>query len=211
MSNDVKQNDNIEPQQNPEAENEAVQPEGGTVDEALDSLQNDDQVKALEAELAQAKATIEEQKDSVLRAKADAENVRRRAEAEVDKAKKFALERFAGDLLPVIDNLERALQAANAENDDIKPVVEGVELTLKSFVSTIEKYGMEVIDPQGEAFNPELHQAMAMVESADAAPNTVLMVMQKGYQLNGRLIRPAMVSVAKAAEEDAPGSVDIEA
>jgi molecular chaperone GrpE len=93
----------------------------------------------------------------------------------------------------------------------MKPIVEGVELTLKSFVSTIEKYGMEVINPEGQAFNPELHQAMAMVESADAEPNTVLMVMQKGYQLNGRLVRPAMVSVSKAAEEGASGSVDIEA
>lgn len=206
MSNDVKQDDNIEPQQNPEANNDAVQSEGETVDAALDSL-DQDQVQILEAELAKAKATIEEQKDSVLRAKAESENVRRRAEAEVDKAKKYALERFSGDLLPVIDNLERALQAANIDNDEIKPLVEGVELTLKSFINTIEKYGLEVIDPQGQAFNPELHQAMAMVESADAEPNTVLMVMQKGYQLNGRLVRPAMVSVAKAAE----GGVDIEA
>ncbi|XOV77430.1 MAG: nucleotide exchange factor GrpE [Aestuariibacter sp.] len=210
MSNDVKQNDNIEPQQNPEAENEAVQSDGETVDAALDSL-NDDNVQTLEAELAKAQATIEEQKDAVLRAKADSENIRRRAEAEVDKAKKFALERFSGDLLPVIDNLERALQAADAGNEEMKPIIEGVELTLKSFVSTVEKYGLEVINPEGEAFNPELHQAMAMVESPDAEPNTVLMVMQKGYQLNGRLVRPAMVSVAKAAEEGASGGVDIEA
>lgn len=210
MSNDVKQDDHIEPQQNPEAQQDAVQSEGETVDSALDSL-NEDKISVLEAELAKAQATIEEQKDAVLRAKADSENVRRRAEAEVDKAKKFALERFAGDLLPVVDNLERALQAADSNNEELKPVVEGVELTLKSFVDTIAKYGLEVIDPQGEAFNPELHQAMAMVESPDAEPNTVLMVMQKGYQLNGRLVRPAMVSVAKADEASASGGVDIEA
>lgn len=205
MSNEV-QNDanNVEESQVTEAEVE--QAEGETVDAALESLEQD-RVQELEAELAKALATIDEQKDSVLRAKAEADNARRRAQGEVDKAKKFALEKFAGELLPVIDNLERALQSADANNEDIKPMVEGVELTLKSFLSTIEKFGMEVIDPQGQPFNPELHQAMAMTESADVPANTVLMVMQKGYQLNGRLVRPAMVSVSRAAQ----GGVNVEA
>lgn len=164
-------------------------------------------IAELEAALAKAEATVQEQKDSVLRAHAEMENARRRASTEVDKARKFALEKFAGELLPVVDNLERALQVADAENEAIKPVVEGVELTLKSFISTIEKFGLEVVDPQGETFNPEHHQAMSMQESADVAPNTVMAVMQKGYLLNGRLLRPAMVMVARAPES----GVDTEA
>lgn len=164
-------------------------------------------IAELEAALASAEATIADQKDGVLRARADMENARRRAEAEADKARKFALEKFAGELLPVVDNLERALQVADVENDAIKPMVEGVELTLKTFVSAIEKFGMKVIDPQGESFNPEQHQAMSMQESAELAPNTVMAVMQKGYELNGRLLRPAMVMVSRAAE----GGVNTEA
>ncbi len=171
---------------------------GDTVDAALESLEAQ-RIKELESKLAAANAKIEEQKDAVLRAKAESDNVRRRAEGEVDKAKKYALERFAGELLPVIDNLERALMSADMDNEAIKAVLEGVELTHKSFISTIAKFGMEVVDPQGEAFNPELHQAMSMQESADVAPNTVIAVMQKGYQLNGRLVRPAMVAVSRAA------------
>jgi molecular chaperone GrpE len=157
-------------------------------------------IQELEAALSASEAIVAAQKDSVLRAKADMENAKRRAEAEVDKARKFALERFAGELLPVVDNLERAIQTGDAENDAVKPVLEGVELTHKSFISTIEKFGMKVIDPQGETFNPTLHQAMSMQESADFAPNTVMAVMQKGFELNGRLLRPAMVMVSRAAD-----------
>ncbi|WP_026374601.1 nucleotide exchange factor GrpE [Aestuariibacter salexigens] len=166
-----------------------------------------ERIAELEAALAEANAKVEEQKDSVLRARADMENARRRAEAEVDKARKFALERFAGELLPVIDNLERALQVANADDEVVKPLLEGVDLTLKSFVSTIDKFGLKVINPQGEAFNPELHQAMSMQESDEVAPNTVMAVMQKGYELNGRLLRPAMVMVSRAPD----GGVDTQA
>lgn len=199
MTNDV-QNENLN---EPEATENVAQDDqqvtdGETVDTALESLE-DPRIAELEAELAKAKATIEEQKDSVLRARAESDNARRRAQGEIDKAKKFALERFAGELLPVIDNLERALQSADQDNEVLKPILEGVELTHKSFISTVEKFGMQVIDPQGEAFNPELHQAMSMQESSDVAPNTVIAVMQKGYQLNGRLVRPAMVAVSRAA------------
>jgi molecular chaperone GrpE len=155
-------------------------------------------IAELEAALAASEATVKEQQEGVLRARADMENARRRAEAEVEKARKFALERFAGELLPVIDNLERAIEVAEAENDVLKPMLEGVEMTLKSFTSTIEKFGMKPIDPLGEGFNPELHQAMSMQESAEFAPNTVMAVMQKGYELNGRLLRPAMVMVSRA-------------
>jgi molecular chaperone GrpE len=164
-------------------------------------------IAQLQEALNNAEATVVEQRDSVLRAKAEMENARRRAEGEVEKARKFALERFAGELLPVADNLERALQLADPNNDAIKPMMDGVDLTLKSFVSTIEKFGMKVIDPQGEVFNPELHQAMGMQESTELAPNMVMAVMQKGYEINGRLLRPAMVMVSRAAE----GGVNIEA
>ena len=180
------------------AESAAV--EGEIVDESAA------RIAELEKALAASEAKFNEQQDSVLRARAEMENARRRAEAEVEKARKFALERFAGELLDVIDNLERAVMVADTENEAIKPMLEGVEMTLKSFVSTIEKFGMTPIDPQGEAFNPELHQAMSMQESADFAPNTVMAVMQKGYELNGRL-RPAMVMVSRAPD----GGVDTQA
>lgn len=161
----------------------------------------------LEAKLTIAEATIEGQKESVLRAKAEGENARRRAEQEVDKARKFALEKFAGELLSVADNLERATMAADTENEVIKPLLEGIELTQKSFMSTFEKFGLQVVDPQGEAFNPEHHQAMSMQESDEVAPNTVLAVMQKGYLINGRLLRPAMVMVSRGGSN----SVDTQA
>ncbi len=153
----------------------------------------------LESKLTSAEAKIESQKDAVLRAKAESENAKRRAEMEIDKARKFALEKFAGDLLSVVDNLERATQAADAENEAIKPLLEGIELTQKGFLSTFEKFGVQTLDPQGEPFNPDHHQAMSMQESADVPPNTVIAVMQKGYLLNGRLLRPAMVMVSRAS------------
>ncbi len=156
------------------------------------------ELAALYAELEDAKQTIEAQKDSVVRAAAEVENIRRRAAQDVEKAHKFALEKFANELLPVIDNLERAIEFADKENEAIAPVLEGVEMTAKSFVEAVAKFNVEVVNPQGEAFNPELHQAMAMQPSEDVAPNTVLAVMQKGYTLNGRLLRPAMVMVSKA-------------
>ena len=137
----------------------------------------------------------------MVRAKAEVENMRRRAAQDVEKAHKFALEKFASSLLPVIDNLERAIQFADKENEAVKSVVEGVELTHQSFISTVEKFDMEVVDPEGEAFNPDRHQAMSMVENAELKPNTVTAVMQKGYVLNGRLLRPAMVMVSKAPSE----------
>ncbi len=155
----------------------------------------------LESALSDAQATIKEQQESVLRARAEMENARRRADTEVEKARKFALERFAGELLPVLDNLERAIELGDATNDLVKPLLEGVEMTLKGFVNSVDKFGLKVINPQGETFNPEQHQAMSMQESAELAPNTVMAVMQKGYELNGRLLRPAMVMVSRAPAE----------
>ncbi len=169
------------------------------LEQAMNKDENVARIAQLEAALEAANDTIDGQKDAVLRARADMENARRRAEQEVDKARKFALERFAGELLPVLDNLERAMQVADVENEAIKPVIEGVDLTLKSFIGIVEKFGMEIVDPQGETFNPELHQAMSMQETTEFAPNSVMAVMQKGYTLNGRLLRPAMVMVSRAA------------
>ena len=158
------------------------------------------EIALLYSELEAAKQTINDQKDSVVRAAADVENMRRRAAQDVEKAHKFALEKFANELLPVIDNLERAIEFSDKENEQLKPVLEGIEMTVKSFNDAVSKFGVEIVNPQGEQFNPEFHQAMSIQPSNDVAPNTVLAVMQKGYTLNGRLLRPAMVMVSKEAE-----------
>lgn len=154
-------------------------------------------IAQLEAALLASEAKVQEQQESVLRAKAEVENMRRRTEQEIDKARKYALNKFSEELLPVIDNLERAIQAADTDNEAVKPILEGIELTHKTFIDVIGKFGLKEINPEGEPFNPELHQAMSIQESADHKPNTVMFVMQKGYELNGRVIRPAMVMVSK--------------
>jgi molecular chaperone GrpE len=151
----------------------------------------DDMVAKLEEELVAAR-------DAVLRAQADAQNVVRRAEQDVEKARKFALERFCAELLPVVDNLERALETTTGDHEIVKPIAEGVQLTLKSFQEALKKFHIEAVDPAGEPFDPQLHQAMSLVENNDVEPNTVIAVMQKGYTLNGRLVRPAMVMVSKS-------------
>jgi molecular chaperone GrpE len=153
---------------------------------------------SLIAELAASQAEAAELKDQMLRVQADAQNVRRRSEQDVEKAHKFGQEKFSRELLSVLDNLERAL-AATPEDEATKALRDGVDMTLQSFISTLAKFNVEAIDPQGETFNPEYHQAMAMQENADFPPNTVMAVMQKGYSLHGRLLRPAMVMVSKGA------------
>ena len=160
--------------------------------EANHAADGDDaaRIKALEDQLAAAQ-------DDALRVAADVQNIRRRAEQDVEKAHKFALVKFATDLLPIIDSLERGLDLSNADDENIRPMREGIELTLKMFQDTLKRYNLEALDPHGEPFSAELHQAMAMQESADVEPNTVLKVFQKGYNLNGRLLRPAMVVVSK--------------
>lgn len=159
---------------------------------ATPDLSLDQVVDKLEADLAEAR-------DAALRAQADAINVQRRAEQDVEKARKFALERFVNELLPVVDNMERALEASG--NDEAaKAITEGVELTLKTLVDVLHKNGVETLEPMGEPFDPQVAQAMSMVENPDVEPNTVIAVMQKGYRLNGRLVRPAMVMVSKAAD-----------
>lgn len=160
-------------------------------------------VQALEEQLATAQ-------DQSLRMAADLQNVRRRAEQDVEKAHKFALEKFALDLLPIIDSLERGLELSNPDDEAIKPVRDGLELTLKLMLDTVARYQVLPVDPLGEPFNPEHHQAMAMEESVSAEPNSVLKVFQKGYLLNGRLLRPAMVVVSKAPLAPPP-SIDEQA
>jgi molecular chaperone GrpE len=135
--------------------------------------------------------------DQVLRVQAEMQNVRRRAERDVESAHKFALDKFAADLLPVVDNLERALAAIDSSDEAQKAVAEGLELTLKSFVEVLVRYKIEPIDPVGQPFDAELHQAVSMVPNPDLEPNTVMDVFQKGYTLNGRLVRPAMVVVSQ--------------
>lgn len=141
---------------------------------------------------------LAEQRDTVLRAHAEVQNMRRRCEADVEKAHKFALEKFAAALLPVIDNLERALAAVpDASSEQVRGLSEGVELTLKSFLETLGKFNVIQLNPLGEPFDPQMHQAITMVNNPNVVPNTVIDVMQKGYSLHGRVIRPAMVVVAK--------------
>ncbi len=177
-------------------------PEGVAEDESADSTQEvpdpQAEVDRLKAELAQAQAKAEDFEQQVLRALADQDNTRKRAERDVQNAHKYALEKFATELLPVIDSLEMGLAAASDEVDAAK-IREGVELTLKMFLDVMKKFGVEPIDPMGESFDPQLHQAMSMQPSSEVPPNTVTAVMQKGYTLNDRLIRPAMVMVSKEA------------
>ena len=135
-------------------------------------------------------------KDQLLRTVAEMENVRRRAQRDVENAHKFAVEKLLSDLLPVIDSLEKAVEAAKT-TDDPDSMAEGIRLSLKLFVSTLEKAGIAIVDPLGEPFDPQLHEAIAMVPNPDAEPNSVMDVMQRGYTLNGRLVRAAKVVVVK--------------
>jgi len=153
---------------------------------------------SLEEAVSQLQEDLVAARDLALRAQAEAQNVQRRAQQDVEKARKFALEQFAKELLPVADNLERALQAAG-DDEATRPIAEGVDLTLKSFLDALGKFHIRQVDPQGEPFDPNLHQAMTMVENPEVEPNTVIGVMMKGYTLHDRLLRPAMVMVSKAA------------
>lgn len=174
--------------------------------EAQQQSEQDQGVEQLQQELEQAQQALSEAQEQVLRAQADVQNMRRRAEQDVSKARKFALEKFAEELLPVVDNLERGIESAQNDQADVATLREGVEMTLNMFVSALKKFNVEPVDPQDEPFDPQLHQAMSMVENDNVEPNTVLHVMQKGYLLNGRLVRPAMVMVSKggAKKPDAP-------
>ncbi|QLB12621.1 molecular chaperone GrpE [Bisgaardia hudsonensis] len=151
-------------------------------------------VQELEAQLQEAS---KKEQEIVLRTRAEIDNMRRRAEQDVEKAHKFALEKFAKDLLETIDNLERALMTAeNVEGEAIKALVDGVDLTLKGLLSTVARFGVEPVGIVGDVFNPDLHQAISMQPTEGFETNQITTVLQKGYLLNGRVIRPAMVMVA---------------
>jgi molecular chaperone GrpE len=150
-------------------------------------------------------ARMQEMQDQMLRTQAEMQNVRRRAEIDVEKAHKFALEKFVKELLPVADSLEKAVESTENQQSSDELVVsirEGVEMTLDLFMKSLGKFNVQQVNPVGEPFDPQLHEAMSMVPAPDAEPNSVVAVVQKGYTLNERLVRPAMVVVAKA--EDAP-------
>ncbi|MBS1206455.1 MAG: nucleotide exchange factor GrpE [Proteobacteria bacterium] len=155
----------------------------------------DEKIANLEAQLTEAE---NRERETVLRMKAEMENLRRRTEQDVEKAHKFALEKFINELLPVVDSLDRALEVADKNNAEMAPMVEGIELTLKSMLDVVKKFGVEVVADTDVPLDPNIHQAIAMVESDEIAAGKVLGVMQKGYTLNGRTIRAAMVTVAKA-------------
>lgn len=189
------------PAAEPEQGNQAEALESGAVAPVEDEPEDPEAaIDALKLTLETAEAEIESLRDQALRAAAETENVRKRADRAVANAHKFALERFAGDLLPVIDSFERALEAATAlatDNEAAGSTVEGIELSLRLMSETLSRHGVEAIDPVGEPFNPTFHEAMSMVPNPDAEPGSVLQVVQKGYTLNERLVRPARVLVAK--------------
>jgi len=193
--------------QNPDqdqVENEAS-PELATQDasvadaqDAPEGEQPADEMSLLQEQLEAAEAAAGMARDELLRVQAEMQNLRRRTEQDIEKAHKFGQEKFSTELLAVMDNLERSAAAAEASEDEaVQAIKEGVELTLKGFMDCFKRFNIEAVDPLGEPFDPQLHQAMSIQESPDAEPNSVIAVMQKGYTLHGRVIRPAMVMVSK--------------
>ena len=155
-------------------------------------------VQELEEQLkAQVEESAKKEQDLLLRTRAEIDNIRRRTEQDIEKAHKFALEKFSKDILNTIDNLERALATpANTEDESVKALFDGVQLTLKELLSTVARFGVEPVGAVGEIFNPDLHQAISMQPAEGVESNHITAVLQKGYILNGRVIRPAMVMVA---------------
>lgn len=175
------------------------------IDEVIESTEAEENLSdavneevTLETQLADAQAKADDNWDQLVRAKAEMDNIRRRTERDLANAHKFALEKFAQELLPVIDSMEMGVTAAQDESADVGKIREGMEMTLKMFETAVEKFGIKGVHPHGEAFNPEHHQAMTMMDSPEHEPNTIIDVMQKGYLLNKRLVRPAMVVVSSA-------------
>jgi len=194
----VAEEQNKQPEAEDQVEPVEANPESATAEGVTEADPVEESELTAEQLLVQMQEEAEAARDAALRAQADAQNIKRRAEQDVERARKFALEQFTRELLPVADNLERALESAAGDDEAIKSIAEGVELTLKSLLDAMKKSNIEVVDPQGEPFDPNLHQAMSMVENNDVEPNSVIAVMQKGYTLNGRLVRPAMVMVSKS-------------
>lgn len=171
--------------------------ESGEVKHDAEAAITADHVPDLQVKLEEALAKSDEYYDQLLRVKAELDNVRKRSQRELENAHKYAIEKFIEGMLPVIDSMELGQQAADKATD-IQQIKEGNEVTLNMFNQLLEKFEIEKLNPEGDNFDPEFHQAMSIQETADATPNSVIAVMQKGYLLAGRLIRPAMVVVAKA-------------
>lgn len=200
-------NEELNPTEQQQANEAEAQPVEEVVSETAEQNEAEVEVAAEETEasadadklaqdLVAATAEIESLKDQMLRIQAEAQNVRRRAEQDVEKAHKFGVEKFANEMLPIVDSLERAIEAFG-DDEALKPMREGVEMTMNMFLSGLDKFEMKQVNPKGEMFDPAVHQAMSMIPVPDTAANTVVEVMQKGYTLHGRLVRPAMVIVAK--------------
>ena len=214
----MSKNENIEQDVNANSESpESVATMEAGVDDTLPELlsSDEDQIKVLKAELEEVKAALakaeekaEENYNLALREKAEAENGKRRMENEISKAHKFGIEKLVNELLPIVDSMELGLAAVGDDNATVEKFREGSELTMRMFLNALDKFAIEAVDPKGEKFNPELHQAMSMQENNEVAPNTVLAVMQKGYTLQGRLLRPAMVIVSKAAVPPKESQID---
>jgi molecular chaperone GrpE len=193
VSQETKPEDTSAKSQQSEAEmEEMLQPEAEVDQSELPEESEHNQVEELQQKL----TTLGEQ---LLREQAEMQNVRRRAQRDVESAHKYALEKFASELLSVVDNLERAIDAIDADDESQKAVAEGLELTLKTFIDVLAKYNVEPVEPEGQPFDADLHQAVSTVPNNEVEPNTVINVFQKGYTLNGRLIRPAMVVVSTSA------------
>ncbi|OQX31506.1 MAG: nucleotide exchange factor GrpE [Candidatus Sedimenticola endophacoides] len=180
---------------------ETIESVTGETAQAAETAAAGDSEQDLGLLLEDARSKADEHWDQLMRARAELDNLRKRQERELENAHKYALERFVNDLLPVRDSMELGVDAAREENGDIGKLLEGAELTLKLFTDVMQKYNVEQINPEGEPFNPEFHQAMSLQPRDDLPPNTVVTVVQKGYSLNGRLVRPAMVLVSRAAEQ----------
>jgi len=186
--NEKPEDSQLASQEGVEEQGADLAPDEGATEAGIDPEQ------ALEAALEQ----LQNGKDDLLRVQAEMQNLRRRTEQDIEKAHKYGQEKLSIELLAVMDNLERSQEAAsNSEDEAIKAIREGVDLTLKGFADCFTKFNIEVVDPLGEPFDPQLHQAMSIQENTEAEPNTVIAVMQKGYTLHGRVIRPAMVMVSK--------------
>ena len=198
MSNE----ENAAPQQESEAATEAQEAGVDSAESATGELH---------VLLEDARSKADEHWDQCLRLQAEIDNLRKRNERDLANAHKFALEKFAAELLPVKDSLEMGLAAADEQNADVARLKEGSELTLKMLGSALEKFNIKEINPLNEVFNPEYHEAMSIQERADVANNTVVTVVQKGYSLNDRLIRPAMVIVSKAAAQPQGGQLNEQA
>jgi molecular chaperone GrpE len=195
----------------PESQAETEQIDAEVEAEITELEETEVSIEELQQQLEAAEQKIQENWDKALRAQAEMENLKRRTQKDLENAHKFALEKFAKEMLGVIDSLELGIQAAAGDSSsEVAKLKEGSELTLKQFEAAFKKFNIEALEPTGEPFNPEHHQAMSMLPSNEHAPNTVLNVFQKGYLLNGRLIRPAMVVVAKADEQKPDDGVKID-